>query len=278
MNDSELQKAINESGFPLQLGLQQLVSGVRGWKTILAEHPWKDPLSSEEKFIDLVLQQGQDYPVRLVLECKRARDTEWLFLREPSTYPGRDERLKVRARIVVRHGGGNINQWIDVPFVPGSPEAGYCVIRKNKQRSQELLERTAAEVVRATDCLAQQETVIYEGDGSALPDPRRNFRRVYVPVIVTTARLFICDAEYEELDVQAGEIGGLVASEVASVRFMKTLVSFDPRQSSAQSIEEFSTQSERSIVVVQAAHFLSFLRGFQLGSNMRGELRSALLG
>jgi hypothetical protein len=31
MNDLELAKAINESGFPLQLGLKQLITGVPDW-------------------------------------------------------------------------------------------------------------------------------------------------------------------------------------------------------------------------------------------------------
>ncbi len=55
MTDAELAKAINESGFPLQLGLQQLIQRQPLWKVRVAEHAWRDPVSGDEKFIDLVL-------------------------------------------------------------------------------------------------------------------------------------------------------------------------------------------------------------------------------
>jgi hypothetical protein len=45
-----LQKAINDSGFPLQLGLDSLANSHRDWRVILTEHPWLDPLSESDKF------------------------------------------------------------------------------------------------------------------------------------------------------------------------------------------------------------------------------------
>jgi hypothetical protein len=56
MNAQELAKAINESGFPLQLGLKNLVAGIPEWHVALAEHPWRDPLNGDEKFLDLVVK------------------------------------------------------------------------------------------------------------------------------------------------------------------------------------------------------------------------------
>lgn len=275
MDVSELERAINESGFPLQLGVKQLVVGNPHWRTILSEHPWTDPLSSDEKFIDFVLQQGQDYPVRLVVECKRARETEWVFLREPSTRSGRDNRLNVRSRVAVRRGGGVIDEWIDLPFTKGSPEANYCVIRKNGQRSQELLERTAAEVVRATESLAQQEVAIFQRSRN-LPDPTSTLTRVYVPMIITTAKMSICDAEYDSLELDSGEVRNPTSFESPFVRFTKSLGSLETSRSNAKSIEEFSKQSERSVIVVQATNFLHFLETFQMSRHMPEGIRAAL--
>lgn len=104
-------------------------------------------------------------------------------------------------------------------------EANYCVIRKNRQFCQELLERTAAEIVRATDALAEQETEIFlRANGSA---PRnataRRLFRLYVPVIVTTAKLYICDADYTKIDLAEGQLGALSSAKVHFVRFTKSL-------------------------------------------------------
>jgi hypothetical protein len=158
MNDAELAKAINESGFPLQLGLK-LLAHSGDWRVALSEHAWRDPTSEDPKFIDIVFRGRGDGPQRLVIECKRARGTEWIFLRDATEYSERDKRLRVRARVaaMVPRLNTAIDDWADVPFIPGSPEANFCVIRKNNQRSQDLLEKTAAEIVRATDVLALQE-------------------------------------------------------------------------------------------------------------------------
>lgn len=278
-SDVDLARAINESGFPLQLGLKELARSRGGaWHVILSEHPWRDPVNNDEKFIDLVLRGRGDGPQRLVIECKRSRETEWLFLREPTSYHDRDGRLNVRARALVRrHVGDNmIDEWLDVPFLPGSPEANYCVIRKNNQRSQELLEKTAAEVVRATDALAHQESEIYKRTRSSIVSFDQALTRVYIPMIVTTANMYICDAEYARVDPQTGEVPDLSATEVPIVRFMKSLGSPDPRQSSATSIEQFAQQSERSVVVIQAAHFANCLDEWDLSQRMPPTLREAL--
>jgi hypothetical protein len=202
-----------------------------------------------------------------------------VFLREPTDYPGRDARINVRARVMTRRSNGahGIDQWIDVPFLPGSPEANYCVIRKNNQRSQELLEKVAAEVVRAVDALAAQESAAnFRVTRASVAGPAEALKRVYVPMIVTTAKLYICDADYEKVDLQTGEVPGPTAIEVPAVRFMKSLVSLDPRLSSANTAEEFAQQSERSVVVVQAAHFADFLNGWDLSRRMPTQLLEAL--
>lgn len=198
ISETDLAKAINESGFPLQLGLKQLAQSQPDWRVILTEHPWLDPLSHHEKFVDMVIGGRSDGPQRLVIECKRARNTEWLFLREQIGHEPRDGRLPVRARTLVRRrDGSTVDQWLDVPFCPGSPEARYCVIRTNGQRNQELLEKPAAELVRAVDALAQQEDLIHTSGRRDAAGFDKALARVYVPVIVTTAGVYICDGRLQ---------------------------------------------------------------------------------
>ena len=271
MEDAELAKAINESGFPLQMGVEQLAQSSPDWRVLLSEHAWRDPLSGDEKFIDLVLRRRTG-PERLVIECKRARDTEWLFLRESTEYHDRDNRLNVRARVAARHPtkGGLIDEWIDTPFIPGSPEATYCVVRKNNQRTQEMLERTAAEIVRATDALAAQEININAKNVIL------QLACVYVPMIVTTAKMFICDADYTTVNMETGEIPGATIAAAPIIRFKKSLGLPDLGRSNAVSVEKFAEQSERSVVVVQASAFSDFLSKWGISQRMPNELADAL--
>ncbi len=150
MDDQQLAKAINESGFPFQLGVTALSRNSQRLNVALSEHPWLDPQGNDEKFIDLVLRAVGESPQRLVIECKRARDTEHLFLREPPTDEhARSGRLTARTRVVykTKKSGSPIDEWIDVQFIPGSAMANFCVIRKNNQRRQDLLEKTAAKLL-----------------------------------------------------------------------------------------------------------------------------------
>ncbi len=275
MDKSELQSAVNDSGFPLQLGLKLLANTIH-WRIQLSEHPWQDPPSNNEKFIDLVLngrrpETGGDGFQTLVIECKRARDTAWIFLRTESD-SRHDARLITRARVVARREGipsPLINDWADVPCLPGSPIAEFCVIRKERRDGQvELLERTAAEIVRATDALAHEELTIYGARNAAL-------HRVYTPMIVTTAKLYICDADYREVDFDTGEIGDSTIKEIPFLRFTKSLSAGRVTRSTA-TLEDVSTQSERSVIVVQAGSFPNFLEQWELG-NLSGELAAALL-
>ena|SRR6185312_9944496 len=98
ISEAHLAKAINESGFPLQLGLKQLAQSQPDRRVILTEHPWLGPLGDHEKVVDMVIGGRGNGPQRLVIECKRARNTEWLFLREQIGHEPRDGRLAVRAR------------------------------------------------------------------------------------------------------------------------------------------------------------------------------------
>jgi hypothetical protein len=205
VNDANFRKAINDSGFPLQLGLEQLAKRVPGWLVLGAEVAWADG-EEDEKFIDLVVKQ-EGGPIRLVVECKRARDSEWLFLRSPNAYPyhQRDQTINVRCRVMCRPAlgvtGTFVDHWMDLPFMPGSPQAEYCVLRKDNQRTQTLLEKTAAEIVRATEAIACQEAAIVDHGRTSAPQlVNQAIARVYVPMIVTTAKLFMCDANYEDID------------------------------------------------------------------------------
>lgn len=256
MNDEELAKAINDSGFPMQLGLKHLVeTGGSRWHVALSEHPWNDPASGDDKFLDFVLRSGNEL---MVVECKRSRDTDWIFLREPTGQAPNNKRRIARAWITVQKPDGSqtVNEWNEILVDPDSPIAQYCVIRKSNQRTQELLERTAAEVVRAVESIATQDINVSRAKHSLL-------RSIYIPVIVTTARLFVCDVDPSTFDPADGAILSSDFSRVGMVRFVKTL-NHPKSYGDASNLEEVAMQAERSVLIVESGYFLEFLRKWQL--------------
>jgi hypothetical protein len=277
MDNAELQDAVNASGFPLQLGVKILADTPK-WRVLLWEHPWEDPVSNTPKFMDVVIN-GQrpsdaEYGFQtMVVECKRARDTAWIFLRE-SNESQANHRLVIRARVIAKRENVDaplINEWVDVPCRPASPIADYCVIRKktNKEGRQEILEPVAAEVVRATEALAREEISLCEAT-------RARLSRVYIPMIVTTAKLFICDANYADVDFDTGEIDDATIASVPYLRFSKSLGQGKINRFTRR-LEDVSRQSERSVLVVQAGSLLSFLDACDLG-DLPYQLKEALFG
>jgi hypothetical protein len=169
-----------------------------------------------------------------------------------------------------------VDEWVDVQFDPRSPEALFCVVRKNNQRSQELIEKTAAEIARATDALARQEMLIHHAPPTGQPSLNSGLSRLYVPVIVTTAKMSICDADYSSVDLETGEVAGAISSPASIVRFRKSFGSDSSKMRAMLSIESFAKQSERSVLVVQADAFLSFLQKAQIAMTTDRPLLEAL--
>ena len=74
-------RTVNESGFPLQIAVCHLIDSKcpGGWKVRYTEHAWRDDGSGAGGFIDVVLENARG-TAQLVIECKRVRDAEWIFL------------------------------------------------------------------------------------------------------------------------------------------------------------------------------------------------------
>jgi hypothetical protein len=274
VQDADLERAVNDSGFPMQVGLKHLVetSGTE-WNVALSEHAWHDPVTGDDRFLDMALRRGIEL---LVIECKRSRETEWIFLREPTNRSPNNQRRLARAwatALKINQEGGTFirfNGWQDVQADPRSPIAQYCVIRKNGQRTEALLERIAAEVVRATEAVASQNLGIHRQKKSLL-------RHAYVPVIVSTARLFVCDFDPRRFDPQSGEIPDNEFTEFPMVRFSKSF-SHPTQFRVADSLERISDLSGNSVLVVQAMYFLEFLRNWHLEASNDHDLARELWG
>jgi hypothetical protein len=276
-----LAKAVNDSGFPLQLGVQRIATSNRRWRTELSEHAWLDPHTGDEKFIDLVVRNEQDNligPMRIVIESKRTANTDWIFLREREPEGTHDDnRISTIVRVLTRSRtqARTFNEWMNVQFIPGTPEVSFCVIRQGEKPRRDLLETIAAELVRATDALCAHEDAIHARQ-RASPDNRYPpLHRVYVPMIVTTARLFVCDTPYDAVDLQTGRVGPSQIKPVHAVRFKKSFGSIAPERSKASDIRSFAEEGERTVIVVQATYLSELLEMWDLGY-IDVELKQAL--
>jgi hypothetical protein len=269
---SVLAKAINNSGFPFQLGVKAIANRSPEWSAVLTEHPWRDLSLGAQGFIDLVIRDQHKF-VNLVVECKRTREADWMFLRQAVTSEHSNNTSNVRVRVIGKHRteGTLTSDWLDTSFVPGSPEANFCHIRKQGgAQRDDMLEKACDELLTATEALARQELALHLSD-------KFHIRRVYVPVIVTNARIFICDGNWEEMDPATGEVKFSAINPVPFVRFRKSFSAPDAQDGYATNAEAFAERSARTVVVVQAGGLPDFLLHWRFGK-LKLEFMDGLLG
>jgi hypothetical protein len=244
---------INASGFPLQLALAQAVRDeLQDWKVIYQEHAWKT--ADESGFIDLVIEW--ELPIWVMnIECKRVRDTEWTFLRNcKETHNPR--RTKLWISYFASQGERSHFAWRDISMDPRCMESNMCVVPGQDGKSAPMLERIANTVVSSTEALAVEEAGLLKGAYEGL--------RMYMNVIVTTAKLSVCNIDLAKISLTTGEIDP--NSEIISVpwvRFQKqvgaTLQQTTPQIIQISTLSDISRLRESTVFVVNADHFVEFV-------------------
>lgn len=252
-----LHQHVNNSGFPLQLAISNLIKDkICDWKVLYEEHAWE--LGNSSGFIDLVIED--EYKVWLMnIECKRVRDSQWIFIKDKSK-----EAVRRHAKLWMssKDSSETINYfgWVDVAMDPGSVQSSYCVVAGQDAKARPMLERIAADVVKSTEALALQETKTLTSNYSDL--------RVYQNVIVTTADLYVCETDVSNIDITTGELGDdSQFTQVPYVRFRKQVGSIDTNLNPAtetRGLNEHITNKESTVFIVNSAHFEEFLNACEL--------------
>lgn len=247
----------NASGFLFQLGIEHEISrlaSVRSshWEVIAREHRWVDPVSSEESFVDLVLQSDAG---RMIVECKRTTDATWLFL----VPDGQDEAP--RARLLWTHTANEdppISAWDDFNVRPTSAESAFCVIRGQGEGAVSLLERLSSLQVRATEAISGEELRI---------GPQRAYgaARIYFPAIITNARLRVGRFSSTDVDLETGKLDKLDSEDVPFVRFRKNLSTGVGARPQVSDISEANRENERTVFVINSSSLESVLPGMEIG-------------
>lgn len=257
-----LEQHINNSGFPLQIALSNLVKNTNsqhGWNVLYEEHGWKNNEASG--FIDLVLEDR--FKTWLMnIECKRVQDTSWIFL-----VPTGASKSRRKTKLwVTNKSVGDIKcfNWFDIPMDPETYQSEYCVVPGQDSKSRPMLEHVAAEVVSSTEALANEEANI-------IPEEYSNLR-IYQNVIVTTAELKVCLIDPKLIDLTDGKVQNATFVNVPFVRFRKQL-SHPPSDIKmdrwGDAIHSLKNSKENTVFIVQALEFLRFLQESELPDNIR---------
>jgi hypothetical protein len=237
---------------------------MRGWQVLIEEHPWLSEETNFSGFIDLIIENYQQYGetktdkfyVRLI-ECKRVKQTKWVFL-----VPETNKMKFTRARLWFSKSTNSAWKhfdWANIQVEPDSYESQFCAIPGMEHGRRNLLERTASELIEATEAFARQEQQLHERYLSH----QSLFQRIYIPIIVTTAELIVSRFEPESISLTDGSLpDDAIFEEVTSVRFRKSLTTKLP--SDQDSIKKVYDDTQRTIFIVNAGKFEEFLNEFYI--------------
>jgi hypothetical protein len=249
----------NASGFPLQIAVENLVRTTKashGWNVSYVEHSWVNRTDERSGFIDIVLKNQHD-TVALVIECKRVRDTAWIFM--PSN--GSDKQRGHCKSWITRYISGGIKHfgWHDLVVSPATPEAPYCIVSGQTDKAP-MLERVASELVSSTEALAFEER-----------DYRPNYEhiRLYFNIIVTTAELKLCKFSPDSIALKDGKLHSADFLSVPFVRFRKQLTArgdlFSPEDYTTG--QDPSMRKEHTVFVVNSESLYDFLLAFDVSDS-----------
>lgn len=257
LTPEKLKGFVNSSGFPLQLGIEHLVKSKNlphGWKVRYKEHSWKNEQTANSGFIDLVLTDAYD-TTAMVVECKRVQDTSWIFLLPSERQANRRHTYVWLSRLFGQ--AAKFFDWHDVTGEPSSAECEFCIVPGQDQKSRPMLERVAAELIEATEALAQEDHYL-----NTEPD----FIRIYANVIVTTAELHLCSFNPSDVSIDTGMIDKADFTPVPFLRFRKSL---STKSVSELNLKEKTQASlvkakENTVFIVNSGHFEEFLNAFDI--------------
>lgn len=241
-NDDSTVKMVESSGFPFQLRVVEEIRGNPGpfgWEVLAYEHFWKDEDSGRSGFADIIAGYGM---VRLVIECKRGTDATWLFL-VPRRAPMEVLRAKCLCPLWLKDHGYH-SEWADLTVVPTSPEPEFCIV-KGQADKEPMLERTASQLVEATQAIAKEEAELQKASSGD--------SWIYIPMIVTTASLQVGRFDPMAVDLDRGILSA-AATDCQPVPFLRFRKAFSGPHGFTQAtrLSEAQKENERTVFVVQA--------------------------
>lgn len=205
---------VNGSGFLFQLRIENELRTNRQnnlWRFSGREHRWVDRESDGKgSFIDLIFSDNSE-TWRAVIECKRV-NTEFYFLRPSDTDETRWANLYWGHS---KPGYKYIADWYKFTFGQPFPKSTFCV--SSEKTSAANMETIGSELLRSVEALAEQD--------AELPAPEMGKYHIYLPIVITTAPLYLCKFDIQNIDLSDGIVkdGSLVFERSPFVAFEKAL-------------------------------------------------------
>jgi hypothetical protein len=250
------QDVVNDSGYPLQIRLEQLIEETREnhkWKVLVREHRWVNAETKDEGYIDLILEQSS-WNLKLVVECKRIVGS-WTFLL-PMVEP-----FKIPEVMALSGDCGTFgNTWSKFRIFPESHEAAFCVMETGGKKDSRTLEKLAGELLLSLEYLAIEEAELAKSfHGGPIP-PSDADRIIYLPIIVTTAVLQTSSFSPLKVDIKNGKVTESAVAPIEFIRFRKNLATnISYKKPMMRTLRELNRENDRTVFVVRAESFIEFL-------------------
>ena len=252
----------DSSGYLFQLGVEEKIrrtQQVHGWQWILREHAWSNTATGDHGFIDLVIRKL--FGVRVVhavIECRRRRDATWVFPIAPEISSGRMAEREVVALAANPESEGLKVRPVQFAVEPESHQSEFCSMHGTERTRT--LEQWSSDLLVALDAFAVQTIEIHR---SSIMEEGRQW--AFIPVMVTTARLVVCEVEVGGVDLATGNLASGEFTEVPWVRFHKPLSVKLEGISESTTFDDLRRQGERTIFVVNAFHLSNVLGSWKMG-------------
>jgi hypothetical protein len=150
--------------------------------------------------------------------------------------------------------------WDDVRVIPTSLKSEFCILSSDDSRKQPILESLCAELLESIEGLAQEEVSIQQSQ-------KRGHLRLFIfPVIVTNAKLMVCQFKSSDVKITDGtlDLNSVTLTCVPFIRFRKSLATEFPKRIIAKSLKDAHRARERTVFVVNAEGLPDFLNGWKV--------------
>ncbi len=254
----KLLRLVNSSGFPFQLGVadqirRQVEDPSFRWKLVAQEYPWRAAEDGHDGFIDIIIRNSDNN--RMVIECKRTRDANWVFLLPENGISDKGTRAKLL--YVSVPAGSSPDQlrmgWHDFYTWPETSISEFCIVKGTGEGQKPMLENLCRVLLNSVEGLAREESTF-------AIEKNADFNCSYVPVIVTNANLQVCRFKLSSLSLDDGEIPDGEFESVPYIRFSKSLSTKAISVASIANIWAANRERQRTVFVVQSVQLERFLK------------------
>lgn len=264
MSDYDERAQINASGFPFQIRVEHEIRSTYSqhrWRVSAVEHKWKNKATSQDGFIDIIVEKNLIPGVShyLIIECKRMKMGGCVFINGPEDV---QEHSAVLLGFRKDHNGEAHPCWRKYDPDPQSHIASYCAVPGQDDKQTPMLERICDSLLDSAESLADELF-------SKVPKPQPGSlgtKSLFVPAIVVNTELKSCVVDPKDIALDEGEFKdghGTIAS-VPYIRFQKN---FGTRYSSAEhavDLKDINKANQRTVFVVNAGSLVAFLTKWEI--------------